>query len=117
MFDRVIELLEDSGVESLKLALGVFMLLSLCWAVVLSICCYFFSPTEFIARNIPVAWVQKRLKSKESIEGAEESYVSKMQQQLRGRTVRAICEMLLLKTLLAPILLPINISLTILIIC
>jgi hypothetical protein len=112
-FDSIKSKLRDVGVKPENVAKGVpiFLGISFAWIGILWSFCYAVSPSKTVLSRIPIKYIQDAFKKQHSIE--QHPFLLKIPERIRGRVGLSFCEMLVIKSLVAPISLPLKIWLTI----
>ena len=112
-FEKIKEKLKEHGITAEKAAkgVGVFLGISFIWIGVLWSFCYTVSPSRTILKRIPIKYVQDAFKKKHTAD--QHPFLQKLPESIRGKAGISFCEMLVIKSLVAPVSLPLKIWLTI----
>ena len=110
MLDELSDKLSEFGIspENVGTAAIIYILVSTVWSVILLILCYFCSPIKNIIHKIPLEFVQRRIKKNDG-PGALEKYLKWLPDKLRGKAAVSVCEMLIMKSITAPFIVPVKI--------
>ena len=112
-FTYIKDKLKENGVTVENTAKGsaIFMGISFVWVGILLGFCYTFSPTKAFLSRIPSKYVQKAYEKKSLLEHSP--LFRRVPERLRGKVAYTFCEMIMVKSLVAPVSLPLKIWLTI----
>lgn len=117
MFEDIAQIFENNGIssESIKTGLIVFSLIHLAWVLTLWVLCYFFNPTKTVLSKIPIKYIKDKMNQASTNVNNGRLY-NLVPKRLRGKVFFALCESWVIKAVTAPLILPIKIWLTIIIV-
>jgi hypothetical protein len=111
-FDSIKEKLVKYGItpSNAVKATPIFLGISFIWIGVLWSFCYIFSPSKVILSRLPLKYIRNAFDKQKSI---DHPIIKYLPEKIRGRAGYSFCEMLAIKSLVAPITLPLKIWITI----
>lgn len=112
-FDSIQTKLKEYGATPENAAKGVtvFLGISFAWIGVLWSFCYLVSPSKTILSKIPIKYIQEAIKRQHSTD--KYPFLQKLPESIRGKAGLSFCEMVVIKSLVAPVSLPLKIWLSI----
>lgn len=112
MFGQISDQFASAGIsaEYVTIAVVLYLIISTVWTMFLWAFCYLFNPIRRVLSRIPLEFIQKRIKNGQVY---DEKYFKWLPQRVRGKAALALCEMFVMKSITAPLILPLKVWATV----